>query len=249
MSNLELLVDLHKNNYRQGPGSDQITEQVLDWTDLESKTDLQVADIGCGTGASTFVLASKLDAKITAVDLFPEFLDKLQMKAKELNLDQKISTKVESMDNLSFVNNSLDLILSEGAIYNIGFQKGLEYWHQFLKTGGFIAISEIIWLSEKRPEEIQNHWQTEYPEIDSLANKIKMLETSGFSLIDSLVLPKTAWLENYYQPLENGFAEFLNRNNNSKEAQEILKSEENEIELYHKYSDYFSYGYFLAKKI
>jgi cyclopropane fatty-acyl-phospholipid synthase-like methyltransferase len=248
MSDLKLLVDLHKNNYRQGPGSDQITEQVLDWTDLQSKTDLQVADIGCGTGASTFVLANKLDAKVTAVDLFPGFLDKLQTKAKELNLDQKISTKVESMDDLSFAKDSLDLILSEGAIYNIGFQKGLEYWHQFLKTGGFIAISEIIWLSEKRPEEIQNHWQAEYPEIDTLANKIKMLETSGFSLVNSLVLPKVAWLENYYQPLEKGFAEFLNRNNHSKEAQEILKSEETEIKLYHKYSDYFSYGYFLARK-
>jgi len=248
MSNLQLLVDLHKNNYRQGPGSDDITKQILDWTDLENKTDLQVADIGCGTGASTFVLANKLNAKITAIDLFPEFLDKLQTKAKELNLKQKISIKAESMDDLSFAKNSLDLILSEGAIYNMGFQKGLKYWQQFLKTGGFMGISEIIWLTEHRPEEIQNHWQTEYPQIDTLENKIKILETAGFSLVNSLVLPKTAWLENYYQPLEKGFAEFLNRNNNSKEAQEILKSEETEIKLYHKYSDYFSYGYFLAKK-
>jgi ubiquinone/menaquinone biosynthesis C-methylase UbiE len=248
MSNLQLLIDLHKNNYRQGPGSDDITEQILDWTHLQSKADLQVADIGCGTGASTFVLANKLNAKITAIDLFPEFLDKLQTKAKELNLEQKISIKAESMDNLSFAKNSLDLILSEGAIYNMGFQKGLKYWHQFLKTGGFIAVSEIIWLTEKRPEEIQNHWQTEYPQIDTLENKIKILETGGFSLVNSLILPKMAWLKNYYQPLEKGFAEFLNRNNHSKEAQEILKSEVTEIKLYHKYSDYFSYGYFLAKK-
>jgi hypothetical protein len=44
------------------------------------------------------------------------------------------------MEDLHLEASSLDLIWSEGAIYNMGFEKGLQSWHQFLKTGGYIAV-------------------------------------------------------------------------------------------------------------
>ena len=69
------------------------------------------------------------------------------------------------MDNLTFDKNSFDVIWSEGAIYNIGFEKGLSLWRNYLKDNGYIAVSEISWLIDTRPEEIQQYWVNAYPEI------------------------------------------------------------------------------------
>ena len=37
---------------------------------------------------------------------------------------------------------ALDLIWSEGAIYNIGFEQGVRDWRPFLKEGGVLVASE-----------------------------------------------------------------------------------------------------------
>lgn len=74
----ELLIDLHLQGQRQGPGSDAETLRALQLARLDPQTPLKVADIGAGTDASTLLLATHLKAAhITAVDLFPEFLDQL----------------------------------------------------------------------------------------------------------------------------------------------------------------------------
>jgi len=80
---LRLLIDLHKSNLRQGPGGETETKKALEMAGLDRSRPLKIADIGCGTGASTIILAKELDAKITAVDFLPEFLDELQTRAKE----------------------------------------------------------------------------------------------------------------------------------------------------------------------
>jgi SAM-dependent methyltransferase len=49
---------------------------------------------------------------------------------------------VGNMENLPFQEEEFDLIWSEGAIYNIGFERGLNEWRKFLKPGGYIAVSE-----------------------------------------------------------------------------------------------------------
>ncbi len=70
-----------------------------------------------------------------------------------------------------------------------------------------------------------------------------------YSPIGYFVLPEHCWLDNYYRPMQNSFAEFLNRNGNSEEAQEIVNAEKNEISLYEKYKVYYSYGVYVARKI
>jgi len=147
---LRLLIDFHLLAQRQGPGSDTDTLRALDFVNQMSVPNLNIADIGCGTGAQTMVLAHKLNGNITAVDLFPEFLDILRRQAAEQGVSDRINTLQASMDNLPFSSDSLDLIWSEGAIYNIGFEAGITYWKSFLNSGGFLALSELTWKTNKR---------------------------------------------------------------------------------------------------
>lgn len=68
-----------------------------------------------------------------------------------------------------------------------------------------MALSEITWLTNQRPSEIQEHWDHEYPDISVASDKIKILEKHGFSLVGYFYLPQSSWIDNYYQPLENSF--------------------------------------------
>jgi len=84
MTELELIIDLHKNSERQGPGSENDTLKALDLLNLPTDQNLKVADIGCGSGAQTIPLAKNINGQIIAVDLFPEFLNELNEKSQNL---------------------------------------------------------------------------------------------------------------------------------------------------------------------
>lgn len=249
MTEMELLIDFHKDADRQGPGSAADTLQALSFIDLRREKPLKVADIGCGTGAQTITLARNLAGHITAVDLFPEFLTQLSRKAKELGLQDKITTLEKSMDDLSFGTEEFDIIWSEGAIYIIGFEAGIRQWKHFLKPGGYLAVSEITWLTNTRPAEIEAHWNNEYPEIDTASAKMKVLEEQGFSPVGYFILPPSSWIENYYRPMEARFEAFLEKHNHSEMAKTQLEADRDEIEKYNRFKDYFSYGFYVAKKV
>jgi SAM-dependent methyltransferase len=152
------------------------------------------------------------------------------------------------MDNLPFFDGELDVIWSEGAIYNIGFEKGVAEWRRFLKAGGLLVASEITWLTDSRPSELQKYWDSEYPEIDVASAKIRVLEKHGYSPIGYFVLPEHCWLDEYYRPMQARFDDFLNRNGNSQEVREIVTAEQREIDLYETYKAYISYGVYVARK-
>jgi ubiquinone/menaquinone biosynthesis C-methylase UbiE len=216
---------------------------------LDRSRHLKIADIGCGTGASTLLLAKELDAEVTAVDFLPEFLDELQTRAREHGVAEKIDTLSCSMEALPFSDEAFDVIWSEGAIYNMGFQAGVAAWSRFMKPGGKLIASEITWLSAKRPPEIQSHWDEEYPEIDVASAKIGILERHGYCPEAYFYLPTNCWIDNYYRPMQSRFDAFLERHGRSDQARAIVEAEKHEIALYEKYRDYYSYGFYIAKKL
>ena len=248
MGEYQLLIDLHKRAKRQGPGGYAETRKAIDLAMLDPSTPLKVADIGCGTGSSTMLLARSLNAQITAVDFLPDFVEVLKANAENEGLTNKIDPLVCSMDNLQFDNEEYDVIWSEGAIYNMGFENGVNDWKRFLKPDGMLVVSEITWTTNDRPSEIQRHWTTEYPEISTASSNISILEYSGYSPVAYFALPEHCWLDNYYRPMQNSFAKFLARNANNKNAQAIVEAEKKEIALYEKFKKYYSYGVYIARK-
>ena len=245
---LSLLVDLHRDGKRQGPGGDDETRLAITLSGLSGRTGLKIADIGSGTGASTLVLAQALDASVTAVDFLPDFLRDLEIATERQNLMKRIETLAASMDALPFEEQSFDAIWSEGAIYNIGFTNGIQAWRRLLKPDGILAVSELTWLTKERPAELEQHWLREYPEVDTASTKMAILEDNGFSPIGYFALPKRCWLDNYYRPMQARFAAFLERNDTSDAAAAIVAAEEHEIALYERYSAFVSYGYYVARR-
>jgi SAM-dependent methyltransferase len=249
LDDLQLLIDLHRHGLRQGPGGDDETRLAISLTGLDGRENLEIADIGCGTGASTLVLAAQLDAHLTAVDFLPAFLLDLEEAAARAGVADRITTLAASMEALPFAESTYDAIWSEGAIYNMGFAAGVEAWRRYLKPGGVLAVSELTWLTAERPQELQSHWDREYPEVDTAAGKMAVLERLGFSPIGYFPLPQRCWLDNYYRPMQQRFPDFLSRHEDSEAARAIVLAEEQEISLYERNEAYVSYGFYIARKV
>lgn len=248
VENIHLLVDLHIAGNRQGPGSDAHTRRAIELAGLAHAKGLRMADIGCGTGAPTLVLATELDAHIVAVDLFPEFLECLEKRARDAGVSDRVSVLNASMDELCFAPGSLDAIWSEGAIYNIGFENGVRQWRRFLKPGGILAVSELTWLTGHRPAELESHWTSQYPEVGTASSKLGVLERNGYSPLGYFTLSDECWLDEYYRPAQQRFQAFLRRNGFSDQAKATVAEEEAEISLYERYGSFYGYGYYIARK-
>ncbi len=57
------------------------------------------------------------------------------------------------MLEMDFKDNSFDVIWSEGALYQMGFQNGLKKCYQLLKSGGYLAVTEGVLLTSNPPAE------------------------------------------------------------------------------------------------
>lgn len=243
----DYFIDFHKTKDRQGPGSEESTLKALNYIPpLTEKS--RILDIGCGSGGQTITLAQNTKAEITAVDMTPEFLETLQEKALRHKLHHRISTVQTDMNELDFAENSYDLIWSEGAIYIIGFEKGLTDWRKFLKEDGFIAVSEISWITEERPQEIEAFWTEAYPEIDTVDEKLKTIEKAGYKSLGHFILPESDWMNNYYRPLRLSSKDFLIKHRYAEEVKQMLDLTENEIKMYERYKEYYSYVFYIAQK-
>jgi hypothetical protein len=209
-----------------------MTQKQLDFiVSFHTRLDRQ----GPGSDAETFV----------ALDLFQPFLDALEQKVNHPH----VRTLQGSMDDLPFEKERFDLVWSEGAIYNMGFEQGVKYVHPFLKKHGIIALSEITWLTNERPAEIESYWNREYPEIDTAQGKIMTLHRSGYQLVDHFILFEESWLDNDYNPLEKELMGLQGNHLIDEELREVIQSYQHEIELYHKFKEYYGYGFYIARKV
>ena len=249
---LELITDLYKGLARLGPGSEAATRQALALAEaagLPSTTPLQIADLGCGTGAATWVLAQALAGTITAIDQLPAFLNALEARRPEAPLLASVETCAADFSQLPFPQESLDLIWSEGAIYNLGFAAGLAAWRPFLKPGGFLAVSELTWLTAQRAAPLEAFWNKAYPEVATTSAKLAILEQKGFRPLGYFPLPPACWLEGFYEPLEASLPAFLARQGSSQEAKALAQEVREEAALYRRYGGQVGYGFYVAQRL
>jgi len=243
---LKIIHNYFLNVGRQGPGSPEMTLKALSF--IDNLTDgSRIADIGCGTGGQTMVLAKNSTCKITGIDLCQDFITRLNQNAENNKLQDRVKGIVGDMKKLPFQEEELDLIWSEGSIYNIGFEHGLNEWRKFLKRGGYIAITENTWFTDERPSEIEEFWQKAYPEIDVISNKVAQIQKAGYLPVATFVVPESCWTE-YYSVMKGTHDSFLKKHKGNKTAEEFIVYQQYESGLYQKYKDYYGYVFYIGKK-
>jgi SAM-dependent methyltransferase len=242
-----LICEYFSSVERQGPGSVTMTLKALSFIDhLTGRS--RIADLGCGTGGQTMTLARHTPGRITGLDLFPKFIERFNEQANEFGVADRVKGLVGSMDELPFEKESLDLIWSEGAIYCVGFERGLGIWRDFLKPGGYVAVTENSWFTVDRPEEIASFWRTAYPEMGTIPEKIATMQRAGYEFIAAFALPESCWLKEFYPPLVEAQRLFLEKHADNPTAAAFVENQRHEKRLYDLYKAHYGYAFYIGQK-
>lgn len=245
---MNVFFELHKDIPREGPGMDTATKQALDF--VKALPDQpKVIDIGCGPGMQTLELARHLKTEIIGLDAHEPFLDQLKESIRASNILGTINPVRGDMFHLEYPDEAFDLIWSEGAIYIIGFEKGINKWHSMLKSGGYLVASEISWLRHDVPESLRAYWESEYSSMASISENIRYVENAGYEPVAHFVLPKEGWWDHYYTPLLNRVEMLREKYAFDEEALEVLDATVKETEMYAQYGDYFGYVFYIMRKV
>ena len=194
------------------------------------------------------VIAQNTGGTISAIDSLPDFIDILNNNAKKHNLQNRVKGIVGSMDNLPFQNEEFDIIWCEGAVYNIGFERGLKEWRKYLKKDGFIAITDASWFTEDRPREIEDYWMNHYPQITTIPANVSILQKSGYIPVSVFALPENCWTDNYFIPQIPVQDDILKKYSGNKTVEEFVQGCRHEAEMYLKYKEYYGYVFYIGKK-
>jgi ubiquinone/menaquinone biosynthesis C-methylase UbiE len=247
-----IFYEVHSNLPREGPGENQSTEKAYKMLrNLPAKP--RILDIGCGPGMQTITIAKLSQGQITAVDNHQAFLDQLNASAQKEGVSGRIKTAIGDMFNLQFDKGSFDVVWCEGAIFIIGFEKGLREWRPLLADKGYFVTSELSFLRKDLPSELDAYMKEMYAGLDnSAANTVEenlvAAKKAGYQVIGSFILPKSGWFDNYYTPIETKLPALREKHKGEPEALAYLSAEEKEIEMFRRYSDYYGYAFYILQK-
>jgi SAM-dependent methyltransferase len=242
----QVFFDIQRGLPRQGPGDDASTLRALSLcAELPERPD--VLDVGCGPGRQTIALAQALDGRITAGDLHQEYLDQLVATAVAEGLRERIGQMRVDMLDLPFGRDSFDLIWSEGAAYILGFGEAFARWQYPLRARGYIAVTELTWLTDRRPAPAADFFASEYPPMTDVATNLATIEEQGCEMIGHFTLPDAAWWDHYYTPLEAKLPELRVKYADDAEALELVEMTAREIDVRRRFGDSYGYEFYVAR--
>jgi ubiquinone/menaquinone biosynthesis C-methylase UbiE len=183
----------------------------------------EIMDAGCGTGVQTLWIANKYSGNITAIDIDKNALDCLQNKIKNKNLLNRITIINNSFFDFKAKSDNFDIIIAEGLLNVIGFERGLLKMLEFLKINGYLIIHD----------EYKNH-----------ENKIKFIQNNNCQIINTIYLDEKVWWIDYYRQLESEISKIKNKHILDNFISDII-----EIENYKINPSSFRSIYYIIKKL
>lgn len=242
-----LFFELYESLPRQGPGNRASAERALRLC-RELPPAPHVIDLGCGVGGQTILLAELTSGSIVALDSHAPSIERLRATVAERGVFARVQPLVGDMAKPDVPPGAFDLVWSEGALYNLGIERALKVCAQLLRPGGYVAFTDAVWRKENPPAEIRTSFDFDYPTMGRVPDVLATIDRSGFSLAGHFTLPDEAWWDDFYTPMERRIGELRAKYACDAEAQAVLAQLEKEPELHRRYSDFYAYEFFVARR-
>ncbi len=243
----EVFFEVYESLPRQGPGNRASAARALGLCrDLPRSP--TILDLGCGVGGQTLHLAELASGSIVAIDSHAPSIERLRAAIAERGLARRVSAIVGDMARPEQPLGSFDLVWSEGALYNIGLRNALRICHDLLRPGGYLVFSDAVWRKENPPPLIKAAFDLDYPTMGCLEDDVSAIQECGFELVGHFTLPDEAWWDDFYTPMEARIAELRGKYANDLEASAALDQLAEEPETHRRYSDFYAYEFFVARR-
>ena len=243
-----IFYELYESLPRQGPGNRDCAARALAFCrDLPPTP--AVLDLGCGVGGQTLHLADLISGPIVALDSHAPSIGRLRATVDLRGLAERIQPTVGDMAEPGLPPASFDLVWSEGALYNIGIDKALRVCSRLLRPGGYLAFTDAVWCRDNPPPEVKASFDADYPAMGRVPDVLAAIKRIGFSLIGHFALLDEAWWEDFYTPMEIRIEALRGKYEDDDEALAVLDQLAQEPEMHRRYSDYYAYEFFVARRV
>ena len=186
----------------------------------------RILDIGCGSGIPTLELAGLCKGEVIGIDIDQPALERLTRAIEKRGLTDRVRAIYCSLFEMDFNSESFDVVWSEGAIYAVGFERGLREWRRFLKPGGFMVVHD---------------------EQGNVKEKLEQILKSGYELLGHFLLGEEIWKIEYFAPLEKLISQYLTRGDYPGVLVELRKAQE-ELDIFKNNPPRCCSVYFVMKK-
>lgn len=231
---------------RQGPGDRASAERALSLCALPPSP--RVLDLGCGVGAQTLYLAELTAGTILAIDSHAPSIERLQRTLASRELLHRVEALVGDMTECPVEPGHVDLIWSEGALYNLGLERALRLCHRLLRPGGHLVFTDAVWLQPDPPAEVARTFELDYPTMGTIADDLALIAKTDFELLGHFTLPDEAWWTDFYTPMERRIDALRTHYAGDAEANAILDQLATEPALHRLHSRFYAYEYFVARR-
>jgi len=171
----------------------------------------RILDIGCGSGIPTMELARLGQGEVIGIDIDQPALDKLAKKIIEAGFSNRVQAVNCSILDMVFPDESFDIIWSEGSIFVIGFERGIQEWKRFLKPNGFMVVHD---------------------EKGNVEEKLEQISKCGYKLLGYFILSEDTWWTEYFAPLEKLIAKSQTSYTDDPHTLEELNQAQRELEMF-----------------
>lgn len=243
----EIFFEVYEALPRQGPGSRDCAARALRLCGGLHRSPA-VLDLGCGVGGQTLQLAELTSGSIIAIDSHAPSIERLKETLAARGLSQRVQAHVGDMAHPEQLPDSFDLIWSEGALYNIGLGNALRVCHGLLRPGGYLAFTDAVWRKENPPPEVKASFDLDYPTMGTATDVVTAIQQGGFEFFGRFTLPDDAWWDDFYSPMEHRIKELRGKYDSDADALAILDQLSQEPEMHRRYSDYYAYEFFVARR-
>lgn len=247
MEDMEYFYEVFIGLPRGGPGDNASTRKAFNYL-KNLPPNPYILDIGCGPGMQTLELARISKGTIIALDNYQPFLDVLQKNMVIQGLEKQISITNQSMLEMDFQDGTFDVIWSEGALYIMGFQHGVQRCRRLLKEKGYLVVTEAVLFTKNIPQPLKKFWDEMYPVINDIPGNISLIHHEGFNVVTHFHLPMSSWTNEFYIPMAERLRELRKKYKDNDAALLVFDQFDEEITIYNKYSDYFGYEFFVMQK-
>jgi len=151
----------------------------------------KVLDAGCGVGGSSIYLAEKIGCQVIGITLSQYQVKKATQSAKERNVDSLVSFQEMDFHQISFEDNSFDVIwFLESFCYSDDIESLLKDVYRLLKPNGRLVIGDGFSSKSnfsKKEKQIMDKWLNSWA-IDTVVTPgdvVNTLESIQFKNISS----------------------------------------------------------------
>jgi len=231
------------------PGGYYATDKLCTISNLNK--DSKVLDLACGTGTTSFHIHQKYLCGITGIDISEDLINIANEELAQTRFQDKVRFEVADALNLSFPDNSFDVIIAQAFFILIDDkEKAISEIYRVLKPDGYFGSLELSWFN--KPPQVAYNELMEKTCRDFIPRVVLFEDWESF--FKSM---KLTHIQTYKYPMRGGMLKMIKTEGITNFIRIILRLMTNSANrkrmmnvqrTFDKYNDYLGYGLFSFKK-